>query len=369
MSENTGGQPPRDPDEPEREPDPWQPPAQPPVEPEPPTEPPAQPPAEPPFEPPTQPPAEPPLEPPAEPAPEPVQPPSPQPPSQPTYGQPPQPGYGQQQPPPYGQQPPPPYGQQPPGYGQQPPQYGQQPPQYGQQPPPYSGQGGYPAGYAAPPFAVGEAVSYGWRKVTGNFGPWLLIALILLAVTILSSWLSGTFNDYREMYDFTDTNFVALGGITITSVLLSIVGTILSYLVTAFLTRGALDETTGRRPDVPAFFRISNVLHVVLAAFLVSILTTVGLILCILPGLAVIIFSAFVYYFALDRGEDAITAIRSSWSLVGKNFGQVFLLLLVLVGVNILGAIPLGLGLFLTIPLSYVAVGFAYRRLIGQQPA
>jgi uncharacterized membrane protein len=307
MSENPGGQPPRDPDQPDRSRDPWEPPADPPTEP-----------------------------------PERVEPPQ-------------QPGYGQQ-PPPYGQQ-------QPPAYGQQ------QPPAYGQQQPPPYGQSGYPTGFAAPPFAVGEAISYGWRKVTANLGPWLLVALVLLAVTVLFNWLSGTFDQYTEVYDFSDTDIAELGGITFASVLLSFVGTILSYLVTAFLTRGALDETTGNRPGFGAFFRISNLLHVLLAAFLVSIMTTVGLFLCILPGIAVALFSAFVYYFALDRGEGAIAAIGSSWSLVAKNFGPVFLLLLALLGINILGAIPLGLGLFVTIPLSYVAVAFAYRRLTGQQPA
>ncbi|WP_069387627.1 hypothetical protein [Cellulosimicrobium cellulans] len=151
--------------------------------------------------------------------------------------------------------------------------------------------------------------------------------------------------------------------------LLSVVGSIIGYLVTAFFTRGALDETAGRRPDVAAFFRIGNVVNVVLAAVLVSILTTVGLFLCILPGLAVMAFSVFVYNVTLDRDQDAITAIRSSWSLVAKRFGSVLLLLLALLGINILGAIPLGLGLFVTIPLTYVAVAFAYRRLLGEQPA
>ena len=33
---------------------------------------------------------------------------------------------------------------------------------------------------------------------------------------------------------------------------------------------------------------------------------------------SVAIFSAFVYYFTLDKEQDAITAIKSSWSLVAK---------------------------------------------------
>ena len=238
---------------------------------------------------------------------------------------------------------------------------------------PYPAPPGYPSGgpggYVGPPFAVGEAISYGWRKVTSNLGPWILVALIFIAVNVAWNLVTGGFDQFTDAYDFGDTNLAAVTGITFTSVLLSVVGTVISYLVTAFFTRGALDESTGRRPDVAAFFRIGNVVNVLLAALIVGVLTSIGLVLCILPGIAVAIFSAFVYYFTLDQGQDAITAVRSSWSLVAKNFGSVFLLLLALLGINLLGAIPFGLGLFVTIPLSYVAVAFAYRRLVGQQPA
>lgn len=275
----------------------------------------------------------------------------------------------------------------PPDVGYPPPVAGAQagyPPPGAGYPPPTSGPGsgyppgatpGYPppaapaSGYTGPAFAVGEAISYAWRKVTSNLGPWILVALILIAVNVAWNLITGSFDRFTDSYDFGDTNFAAVSGITVTSVLLSVLGAIISYLITAFLTRGALDESAGRRPDVAAFFRIGNVVNVVLAAFLVTILTTIGLFLCVLPGIAVVIFSAFVYYFTLDQGQDAISAIRSSWSVVAKNFGSVFLLLLALLGINILGAIPCGLGLFVTIPLSYVAVAFAYRRLVGQVPA
>lgn len=235
--------------------------------------------------------------------------------------------------------------------------------------PRHDGAGGpAPGGPPGPAFAVGEAVSYGWGKVTSNLGPWLLVALVFLAVNIGWNLVTGGFTRLRETVDDNGASLAAVTGLALTSVVLSVVGAVVGYLVTAFFTRGALDETTGRRPDLAAFFRISNVLHVVLAAVLVTILTTVGLLLCILPGLAVIVFSTFVYNVTLDRGQDAISAIRTSWSLVAKSFGAVLLLLLALLGINVLGAIPLGLGLFITIPLSYVAVAFAYRRLVGEQP-
>ncbi|MHA7134144.1 DUF2189 domain-containing protein [Oerskovia turbata] len=195
--------------------------------------------------------------------------------------------------------------------------------------------------------------------------------LIVLLINVIFSWISGgvdRFTDYRTD-GWSDTNMAEALGLSFVNVLVATVGIIISYLIAAFYARGALDETQGRKPDVGAFFRIANVGNVLLAAFLVAVMTIIGTFLCILPGIAVAIFSAFVYFFTLDKEQDAITAIKSSWSLVAKNFGSVFLLLLALFGINILGFLVCLIGLLVTLPLSYIALAYAYRRLVGEQPA
>ncbi|WP_082608889.1 hypothetical protein [Oerskovia sp. Root918] len=368
MSDNTAGGPPPDENEPTPQnpyastPDPDA--APPPSEPVQPVTPPVTPPAQPtpPTAPPTAPPVTPPTAPPV--APPPYGAPTP-PPAAPPYGA---PAGGQPPvapPPGGGGYPPPGGGGYPPPGGGYPPAGGAYPPPGGAYPPP-----GQPAYAGAAPFAVGDAIGFGWKKFWANPWPWVLAALIFLLINTLFSWLTGgfeQFSDYRTD-GFTDTNMFEAVGLSVGSVVLSIIGAIIGYLITAFFTRGALDESQGRKPDVAAFFGIGNVVNVILAAFLVGIMAAVGTILCVLPGLAVLLFSAFVYYFTLDKEQDAITAIKSSWSLVAKNFGSVFLLLLALFGINIVGALLCGIGLLVTLPLSYIAVAYAYRRLIGEQP-
>ncbi|MBD7979732.1 DUF2189 domain-containing protein [Oerskovia merdavium] len=374
MSDNTAGGPPPEENEPTPQnpyastPEPGA--APPPSEPEQPVTPPVTPPAQPatpPVTPPAQPtpPTAPPVTPPTAPpvAPPPYGAPTP-PPAAPPYGAPAAPPYGA----PAGGQPPvapPPGGGYPPPGGGYPPPGGGYPPAGGAYPPPAQ-----PAYVGAAPFAVGDAIGFGWKKFWANPLPWILAALIFVLINAVFNWITGgfeRFTDYRTD-GFTDTNMLEAVGLSFGSVVLSIVGAIIGYLITAFFTRGALDESQARKPDVAAFFRIGNVVNVILAAFLVGIMAAVGTILCVLPGLAVLLFSTFVYYFTLDKEQDAITAIKSSWSLVAKNFGSVFLLLLALFGINIVGFIACFIGLLVTIPLSYIAVAYAYRRLIGEQP-
>ena len=50
---------------------------------------------------------------------------------------------------------------------------------------------------------------------------------------------------------------------------------------------------------------------------------------------------------------------------ISSQAGTLFLLALALIGINILGAIPLGLGLLVTVPLSIIASTYAYRVVSG----
>ncbi|WP_425956638.1 hypothetical protein [Xylanimonas sp. McL0601] len=306
--------------------------------------------------------------------------PTPPPPGQPTpppYGQPTPPPYGQPAPPPpYGQPTPPPYGQpaQPP-YGQptqptQPPQY----PQYGQ-PGPYGGMPTAPppatpygaAGYG-PQLRVGDALRFAWAKFTQNWLPWVLFALLLGVVSIVFS--GNRFNDtWRGLQDAVDGRPMARIGAGFGFTVLALIGYLISAALQALAVHAALSEADGARPSFGAFFRARNLWPAIGTAVLVSIGASIAAIVTFfligLGGLAFIIFTVFAVPLVLDHGRPAFTAIGDSFRLVGKNFGPVFLLLLALLGINILGLIPIGLGLLITVPLSILAVAYAFRRITG----
>ncbi|MFQ5551374.1 MAG: hypothetical protein ACE5FJ_09075, partial [Gemmatimonadales bacterium] len=55
--------------------------------------------------------------------------------------------------------------------------------------------------------------------------------------------------------------------------------------------------------------------------------------------------------------------IRHSWSITEGAAGKLFLLMLVLAGINVLGMLALGIGMLLTAPTALVAMGYTYRQL------
>ncbi|RVW00912.1 DUF2189 domain-containing protein [Rhodococcus spongiicola] len=252
-------------------------------------------------------------------------------------------------PPPPGAYPPPPPGgyPPPPGAYPPPPPGGYPPPPGNYPPPPPAFDSGY--GQAGPGSAlrVGDAIKYAWRKFSGNPVPWVGLFVIFVVVEIL---LNVAFSGNTSAA-------VGLAGFLITG--------IVGILFQAAFVSGALQETEGTKPSIGSFFQFPNVVAVIVAAFLVSVLTWIGFFLLIIPGVIAAFLTWWTLQFVIDGHLDPIKAIGSSVRAIVSNLGTLLLLALALVGLNILGAIPLGLGLFITMPITIIASTYAYRVTVG----
>ncbi len=210
--------------------------------------------------------------------------------------------------------------------------------------------------------SVGDAIGYGWRRFKAN--PWTWIAVVVIAA-IIQSILNSLLGERSALRVDTFGQSV----FTFAWIVGSIVSVVVGYLINAALVRGALHEVDGERPTIGSFFRFTNVGNVILASILVGVATAVGLILFIIPGLIILFLSWWTLQFVIDRHDSAVEGFRSSFRAISSQAGPVFLLALALIGINILGAIPLGLGLLITVPLSTIASTYAYRVVSGGQVA
>jgi uncharacterized membrane protein len=102
---------------------------------------------------------------------------------------------------------------------------------------------------------------------------------------------------------------------------------------------------------------------------LLSVLSTVGYLLCVLPGIVFAIFSFFTIYFVVDKGSDPVAAIGSSFSLVGGNFGNALLTGLLAALVLLAGALLCLVGLLAAVPIVSLAGAYAFRRFQEQPVA
>lgn len=256
-----------------------------------------------------------------------------------------QPGSAPPPPPPYGQ---PSYG--PPTSPPPPPPYGQ--PAYG--PPP----GAYPpvAPGQSQPFVATDAVAYGWNAFKNNAGPLVVISLVILVVSAISSSLQTSARDHF-----------------FTSTALSLVGALVSMILTMGLIRAALMIVDGRTPSVNDIFRTDDLGVYIVAAILSWLITIVGFILCILPGLIAAFLLSLFGYAIIDHYESgarvalptAVGSLRTSYEIVSRNVGSFIVLLLLLFVVNLVGLALCGLGVLVSMPVSAVAMAYAWRQFTG----
>jgi uncharacterized membrane protein len=91
-----------------------------------------------------------------------------------------------------------------------------------------------------------------------------------------------------------------------------------------------------------------------------------GTLLCIIPGIYLGIAYAFAYLFIIDQDLESWSAMETSRKLVTRNFFPMFGFLLLLGLINLGGFILCGLGLLITIPLTYCAMTVAYMDIMNQ---
>jgi hypothetical protein len=140
----------------------------------------------------------------------------------------------------------------------------------------------------------------------------------------------------------------------------SLASIVLNGLFMGGLTVVALKAIRGEEiaiPDVFTPFRDRPVDYLV-----VGLVMQAGVVLC---GIGVIA-TMLIFFFApvmVALGSDYKSALGFAKDMSFANFGNVLLLAIVLFLINLVAAIPLGLGLLVTIPMSYAAIVSAYNQL------
>ena len=258
-------------------------------------------------------------------------------------------------PPPTGDYPPPPSGATPAPGGYPPPP----PPPGGAYPPPPGGNpppGGYPPP-ARSALSVGDAISYGWKGFTANVGSVLLIVLVVVLVGIGLNVLGVVF----------DNDFLQL--------VFSILGSIVGFVMALGLIRAALAITDGRKPEVGQLFQGDGAVQYIIAAIVLgvgfAVLNFIGAVTILLLPVTFIVtlvlgfFVQFFGYSILDENLGAFDGIRRSFVVVRDNLGDLILLWLAALVINMGGALLCGVGLLVTLPLTAIAWAYAWRRVTG----
>ena len=186
-----------------------------------------------------------------------------------------------------------------------------------------------------PQFAIGAMLGQAWNMFTKNvgvlLGAYVLVAVILVVGNLITFYLASIVLTGPFMLGLTSLGLKIVRG-----------------------QPGDFNEVfSGFKRFLPAF----------MANLLIAIFSAIGGILCVIPGLFVVMVYTLTYYFMADKNLDFWPAMEASRKVVMAALGPWILLFLTLLGINFLGAILCGLGTLVTVPLSILVLAQAYEQV------
>jgi uncharacterized membrane protein len=185
------------------------------------------------------------------------------------------------------------------------------------------------------PVKMGEWITKAWDLVVADLGFYILVGLVYLVVIIVASTTVVG-------------ELIILGPLTV------------GFFYILFR------KMTDRQTDIGDLAKGFNVfIPALISGILVSVFVSIGLILCILPGLVVAAIYMFTPAFLAEKKLDFWQAMEASRQITQKYWFELSVFYLLLFLISLAGALLCGIGLLFTTPLCFAAVAFAYDDMVG----
>jgi membrane-anchored glycerophosphoryl diester phosphodiesterase (GDPDase) len=191
--------------------------------------------------------------------------------------------------------------------------------------------------------AIKKAFSYGWTSMTKNF--WYFIGLAII-VTVINS--APGYKSDKVHFD--------------------ILGLLLGAWMTCGYMKIALDYYSGTKREITdVFTQFQYYWRVLGATILLGVIIGLGFILLIIPGIYLAMRYMFTVPLIIDKNLDIGEAMKQSSTLTQGIKLPLFGFTLSALGVIILGGIALGVGIFVAIPIIWLAYIYLYKHMVASE--
>lgn len=206
----------------------------------------------------------------------------------------------------------------------------------------------------APAFSIREAIGFGWAVARRNVGFFLLMFVVTSIVDGIPGKIQAATMEHYPLVS------LVAGVAAIAVALVTNVG----------WTKIVLRFADGERPthaDLYAHYRLAFNYGLVNLLYALSVMA--GFLLFVIPALLALVRYSLCGFLVVDRGMGPLEAMRKSAELTRGVRWRLFLAGLAVIGIVMLGAMALVIGLLWAIPTATVAIAYIYRRLLAPEAA
>jgi uncharacterized membrane protein len=188
-------------------------------------------------------------------------------------------------------------------------------------------------------FSIKNTLKESWSILKGQFGKFVLVSIILSVVSSGLGFLDGQ-SIVMSLVSFLLQTYIALIWVLIG--------------IRSVEKKKLAFRSTIKEIDFSMF------LNFLVLSFLVWLIVIAGTILLVAPGIIFAVALQYAGYYMVDKNLGIRDSIKASWRGTKGSRWKLFLLIIVLFFINILGLLALGVGIFVTIPLSVLMMSHVY---------
>lgn len=198
-------------------------------------------------------------------------------------------------------------------------------------------------------FSKEQALRFGWDRMKDNLGFFIVYLLILFFIQGFLGFFSSMFAER----------------IPSLSLIFSLGSWIVSIVSAIFVVKIGLRLYDNEKIVSYDFLSFSTALFFkfLLGYVLYTILVVIGFFLLVVPGVYLAIKYQYVQYLIIEKNMDVIDAFKESGKMTDGHKWNLFLLALLFLIIAALGAMALGIGLLVAIPIIMVAQAYVYKKL------
>jgi uncharacterized membrane protein len=220
-------------------------------------------------------------------------------------------------------------------------------------------------------------VTFAWERIKAD--PGTILATIVVGVILV--WVVGivtrfmasivggvggavTSRHLGSAFDMLTPLYVGMLGL----------GSIINVVVSSFIIAGIMNFSLKVARGAPytfgdLFSGTPFFVSVLVANLVVVIGVSIGLLFLIVPGVILALGLSMTFPLIIDRNLGPIDALTESWKLTDGHKANLFVFMLIAVGLVIAGVCACFVGVLLVMPLLYIAHMYIYLKLTGQPVA
>ncbi|MFS2124421.1 hypothetical protein [Pseudomonas sp. Pseusp97] len=214
-------------------------------------------------------------------------------------------------------------------------------------------------------FSIEGLIKDAWQRVNGTKGPIILGFIVYMVIVQVISFVLGLVLGLGFAASGSEAGF----GMAILQLVVGIVAAAVGYPFLAGINMLGIR----RAADQPVSFNemfghFGLFVPLFITGLVMTLLVYLGVLILVLPGIYLSIAYILAIPLVVERKLSPWQALEASRKAITQHWFKVFGLFLVLGVILILSAIPLGIGLIWTLPLSIIAIGVLYRTIFGVLP-